>query len=306
MAEAGAPVRFQIGEPWWWITPRWRASCLYDDAARAAFGGDPAGDRRHARGRSARRSATCSTLRARCWPTRPSASPMRYAPLRQAAREVLLLVFTPTVLDPAMPEAPAREPAGRLGLPGVRPVAGRGLRLADRRRRCAAPRGLRRRSTTRLGYPPAAQDYLAGFVLDPDDADDAVAADRRRRSTRRRARGVARRFVWASPQVARDGYTRFATPQEDTMQAFDDVLYPLALGRDAGVSPEFSTSVAVTASGHERRNALWSDARLRFDVGPGHPLRGRARHADRVLPRPARARRAASACPIRSTTARTG
>ena len=53
------------------------------------------------------------------------------------------------------------------------------------------------------------------------------------------------------------------------MQAFDDVAYPLALSRDASVSPEFSTSVAVTASGHERRNALWSDARLRFDVGPG-------------------------------------
>jgi uncharacterized protein (TIGR02217 family) len=27
--------------------------------------------------------------------------------------------------------------------------------------------------------------------------------------------------------------------------------------------------VAVTASGFERRNSLWSDARLRFDVGPG-------------------------------------
>lgn len=53
------------------------------------------------------------------------------------------------------------------------------------------------------------------------------------------------------------------------MNAFDDVSYPLALGRDAQVSPEFSTSVAVTASGHERRNALWADARLRFDVGPG-------------------------------------
>ena len=53
------------------------------------------------------------------------------------------------------------------------------------------------------------------------------------------------------------------------MQAFDDVPYPLALGRDAGVSPEFSTSIAVTASGHERRGSLWSDARLRFDVGPG-------------------------------------
>ena len=42
-----------------------------------------------------------------------------------------------------------------------------------------------------------------------------------------------------------------------------------ALGRSASVAPEFSTSIAVTASGHERRNSLWSDARLHFDVGPG-------------------------------------
>ena len=53
------------------------------------------------------------------------------------------------------------------------------------------------------------------------------------------------------------------------MQAFDDVLFPLALGRDATVTPEFATSVTITASGFERRNSLWSDARLRFDVGPG-------------------------------------
>lgn len=53
------------------------------------------------------------------------------------------------------------------------------------------------------------------------------------------------------------------------MLAFDDLSYPLALGSDAGVSPEFSTSIAVTASGFERRSSLWSDARLRFDVGPG-------------------------------------
>ena len=53
------------------------------------------------------------------------------------------------------------------------------------------------------------------------------------------------------------------------MQAFDDIAYPLPLGLDATIAPEFSTTVAVTASGHERRNSLWSDARLRFDVGPG-------------------------------------
>jgi len=53
------------------------------------------------------------------------------------------------------------------------------------------------------------------------------------------------------------------------MDPFDNVLYPFALGRGASVAPEFSTSIAVTASGHERRNSLWSDARLHFDVGPG-------------------------------------
>jgi uncharacterized protein (TIGR02217 family) len=63
---------------------------------------------------------------------------------------------------------------------------------------------------------------------------------------------------------------RLPLTQDDTdMQAFDDILYPLALGRDATVIPEFSTSVSVTASGFERRNSLWSNARLRFDVGPG-------------------------------------
>ena len=53
------------------------------------------------------------------------------------------------------------------------------------------------------------------------------------------------------------------------MQPFDDVLYPFALGRNTAVAPEFSTSVTVTSSGHERRNSLWSDARVNFDVGPG-------------------------------------
>ncbi len=55
----------------------------------------------------------------------------------------------------------------------------------------------------------------------------------------------------------------------ESLQAFDDLPYPLALGQDAGVSAEFSTSVSLTASGHERRASHWQDARLHFDVGPG-------------------------------------
>lgn len=53
------------------------------------------------------------------------------------------------------------------------------------------------------------------------------------------------------------------------MQAFDDIAYPLPLGRETAIAPEFSTQIMTTASGHERRNSLWADARLRFDVGPG-------------------------------------
>src|SRR5262249_11426950 len=38
--EAGLQPRIQLGEPWWWVKPE-GAICLYDDAARLAFGGSP-------------------------------------------------------------------------------------------------------------------------------------------------------------------------------------------------------------------------------------------------------------------------
>jgi uncharacterized protein (TIGR02217 family) len=105
-------------------------------------------------------------------------------------------------------------------------------------------------------------------VLDPADKDLWRRIDTG--IDEARARDAHEVFVWAMPQICRDGYVRLPANEEDgEMIAFDDVAYPIALGRDATVTPEFSTSVSVTASGFERRNALWSDARLRFDVGPG-------------------------------------
>ncbi len=53
------------------------------------------------------------------------------------------------------------------------------------------------------------------------------------------------------------------------MQAFDDVTFPLEIGRDAMATAEFSTNIVTTMSGHERRNSSWADARLSYDVGPG-------------------------------------
>ncbi len=265
MEECGLPVKLQVGEPWWWVMPD-GSPCLYDDAAKAALGGSPPDI---ATMRGPLDEAQLALLDDAGALLAQSTADLSDA-VRSAANgpaEILLLAFTPTIFDPEMPELKrANLPVG-----WAAPAFDR-LQLedydwlttgADARRRAAYSQ-----VNDRLNYPVELQDYLSGFVLTPENADrewrliDAGLDEAK-------SRGVARRFVWALPQISRDGYTRLAPSQEEQVQAFDDILYPLSLGRDAGVSPEFSTSVAVTASGHERRNSLWSDARLRFDVGPG-------------------------------------
>ena len=264
---AGCAVKFQIGEPWWWVQPQTGAICCYDDAAKLALGGNPVAiaDMRVALS-PAQKAVLDQAGALLAFSTAALAQAVRDAATGTA--EVLLLAFTPTLLDPAMPELKRAA----LPLGWAWPAFDR-LQLEDYDWLTAGADGARRAAyaevAQRLGYPPSAQDYLAGFVLSPENAEiywpriDAALDEAAER-------GVPRRFVWALPQVARDGFVRLPPPPEEPdMNAFDDVTFPLALGRDASVSPEFSTSVAVTASGHERRNALWADARLRFDVGPG-------------------------------------
>ena len=263
---AGLSVLFQIGEPWWWVQPDSGAPCLYDNATRAALGGSPAiiADMR-APIEEAQRNVLDAAGALLAQSTAALAQSVHDA--AGGAAEILLLAFTPTVLNPRMPELyRANLPMG-----WAWPAFDR-LQLEDYDWLTDGADAERRRGiafvTQRLGYPVARQDYMAGFVLLAEDAEtywpriDAALDEARER-------GVTQRFVWAMPQISRDGYTRLPPPGEDTMIPFDDVAYPLTLGGDAAASPEFSTSVAVTASGHEYRNALWSDARMRYDVGPG-------------------------------------
>jgi uncharacterized protein (TIGR02217 family) len=74
-------------------------------------------------------------------------------------------------------------------------------------------------------------------------------------------------FLWALPQVLRDGLTIFG--KEADVAPFDDVTFPIEIGTEASVSPNFSTNIVTSASGFESRNANWAQARLRFDAGPG-------------------------------------
>lgn len=265
LEDAALPVRMQIGEPWWWTTAQGEI-CLYDDAARAAFGGSPPEITDMRQPLDADQIALLEAAGALLAQSTANLT----ADLRAAAAgeaEVLLLAFTPTILDPLMPELyRANLPTG-----WARPAFDR-LQLEDYDWLTSGADALRRNAYTfvdaRLQYPLDEQDYLAGFVLSPADAEEFWARIDAGIDEAAR-RGIDRRYVWALPQVNRDGYTRLPSTGDPDMEAFDDILYPFPLGRSTAVAPEFSTSVTVTASGHERRNSLWSDARMHFDVGPG-------------------------------------
>ena len=263
MMTAGVSVVVQIGEPWWWVTAE-DEICLYDDAAMQL---QPAA----AQIEDLSGPLDADQLALLDWAgsqLATSTNDLRDAIRAHAAgaAKVLLLLFTPTILDPARPELQrANMPAG-----WAWPAYDR-LQLEDYDWLAHGAEALRLKAydfvQQHLNYPIGKQEYLAGFVLQPSDAeefwpridagiDDAIG------------RGILRSFIWALPQVLRDGYVRLPY-QENDVQAFDDLIYPLALGQDTGVSPEFSTTISLTASGHERRNSQWSDARLHYDVGPG-------------------------------------
>ncbi|CAH0350083.1 DUF2460 domain-containing protein [Sphingobium sp. CECT 9361] len=262
---AGLPVRFQVGEPWWWVMPEDGRICLYDDAARAAFGGAPVSipDVRGAL------SAAQRDLLDAAGAVLAASTAALCAAVREVAPGAVthLLAYLPTILDPEAPEAK------RANMPlGWASPAFDVLQLEDydwvtEGRSALTARGVAE-AAARLGYPVAEQQYFAGFVLRAEDAavQWARIADAAGASV---ARGSAATFVWALPQVARDGFTLFRIDGEDAMQAFDDVVFPLSIGREASVSPAFSTQTVESLSGHERRSSDWADARLSFDVGPG-------------------------------------
>jgi uncharacterized protein (TIGR02217 family) len=256
---AGLVPRFQVGEPWWWVTPDHRI-CLYDAAAKAALGGDPVviddvrGSLDTARRALLDRAGTLLAA---------STAALVQAARDAGARQVLLLAYLPTVLDAAAPEVKRAN----LPLGWARPAFDV-LQLEDYDWAATGNAGATARGVAaagaRLGYPASEQHYFAGFVLRPEDRGQWPAIARA--ADVARARGVET-FLWALPQVVRDGFVQF--DGESDVDAFDDVRFPLALGAHAEVMPETSTAIVAGAGGTEARNADWAEPRTRYDVGPG-------------------------------------
>jgi uncharacterized protein (TIGR02217 family) len=262
-AAAGHTPRFQVGEPWWWVLPDGRI-CLYDAAAKAALGGNPV---EIVNVRSTSLTAAQKSLLDAAGELLAASTAALVAAVRldQPTAQALILVYLPTVLDDSAPDLK------RANVPlGWASPAFNVLQLEDYDWVTTGNVGASARGasamTARLNYPVASQHYFSGFVLSATDKaqwrliEDAAAAGR--------ARGVAASFIWALPQVVRDGYTHFDLT-EGPVQAFDDVDFPIALGRKAGVMPGFSTAIVTTASGHEQRNMDWASGRMKYDAGPG-------------------------------------
>nr|WP_310524006.1 DUF2460 domain-containing protein [Polymorphobacter sp.] len=265
---AGVAPRFQIGEPWWWVGPDWKP-CLYDAATVALYLSEtglvaPAiGDIRVVATAAERDWLDwCGGLLGR------ATLALRDAVVSaEPDSQTLLLFYAPQVLNGAAPELIRAN----LPLAWAYPAFDV-LQLEDYDFVTLGDVGGQARARAaigeRLGYPLNRQHYFSGFAATAADWVPIAEA-----AARAMQRGVAETFVWAWPQVARDGFTGFRIDSEDDgeneVAAFHDVRFPLQLGYGATGGPEFSTQVVVTGSGHEQRNSQWSDARLYYDAGVG-------------------------------------
>lgn len=271
-AAAGTPVRFQVGEPWWWVGPD-GAPCFYDQATVdrwIAERGAPPPLMPDVRG--ARTAAETDFLDWLGAQLAAATSGLVAAASAGAGGPVEshLLFYAPQVLDALSPELRrANMPAG-----WAHPAFDV-LQLEDYSFVTGADEAGRARGQAAvdeaLGYPVAAQHYLAGFVAAPADAGlhwpriEAAAGAARRR-------GIAHVFVWAWPQVARDGFVALdgdGREEEAGMAGFHDVAFPLDLGFEAVGGPAFATEVIALSSGHEQRNSQWAQGRLHYEAGIG-------------------------------------
>ncbi|MES3047610.1 DUF2460 domain-containing protein [Sphingomonas faeni] len=259
---AGLAPKFQVGEPWWWVMPDGRP-CFYDASAVAAFAPvEMASIRR------SKTPAQIATLDAAGVCLAASTAALVAAAKGAAPGCVShLLTYLPTVLEAKAPEAK------RANMPvGWASPAFDVLQLEDYDWVTAGDSASSAEGVAvafaRLGYPVERQHYLSGFVLRPDQAAEWGLIEAAAEVAR--VRGVAETFLWALPQVMRDGFVHFDHSEGDEgVDAFDDVLFPLELGREAEVAPGFSTAILTGAGGREARNAAWAEARTSYDVGPG-------------------------------------
>jgi uncharacterized protein (TIGR02217 family) len=268
--EAGLGIRFQVGEPWWWVPEtvggQMGAPCLYDSQTQQRYTQEtgenvPTPLQTLAGNLSAAHLAYLDWCSAKLGQSVLAITQQVRAHYTTA--ETTLLIYLPQIVLADHPNF------ARLNLPEAwakpaYPI----LQIEDygfvTTKNWAAHTQARQQVQARLGYTPQETDYFSGFVLNAQDKAqwqpifEALA----------RTAGYRRRYLWAYPQIIRDGVV-FTKEDSEAMQGFHDVRYPLTLGFGSSGGPEFSTNVVMTASGQETRTIGWRQARRRYEVGSG-------------------------------------
>jgi uncharacterized protein (TIGR02217 family) len=274
--EAGLPIRFQVGEPWWWVPESVDGSlgapCLYDALTQQRYTQET-GQSVPPPLQTLTGSLSAAHLAYLDWCSAQLGQSVlgitAHVKAQYAEAQTTLLIYLPQIVLTNHPNF------ARLNLPKAwaKPAYPL-LQIEDygfvTSKNWAAHASARRAVQTQLGYTPQETDYFAGFVLNAQDkAQWQPIFDALERTALYR-----RRYLWAYPQIIRDGVVfsdqgAFLNQKDETMQGFHDVRYPLALSFGSSGGPEFSTSVVMTASGQETRTIGWRQARRRYEVGSG-------------------------------------
>jgi uncharacterized protein (TIGR02217 family) len=265
----GAPVYCQIGEPWWWHQlDGAQAPCFYDAATTALY--------------SSETGLTIPVMHQDIFET-PSPAQQAYldwlgeklgaATLawRDAIKaaypgaQISLLFYTPQVLREDAPML------ARANLPATWAAPAFDIFQVEDYDHVidghwAAHEKAIKLVEDQLGYTPAQSHYFSGFILSPNNSPLWRHIERAIGDAKTRA--FAETFVWAYPQVMRDGFSYFEL-EEDDVPAFHDVRFPTDISFGSGGGPGFSTSIVEMASGAEQRNVNWAAARAEYDIGTG-------------------------------------
>ncbi len=272
MVEAGLPPVFQIGEPWWWVSlGGTRAPHFYDITALQAYTAETGriAPKMH---KSAEELPDLNQIRYLDWLGEKLGGATHrlrdHVKARYPGAQMTLLFFTPQVLDDKAPMLKRTNfPVSHWAYPAFdfmqvedydHVIAGDWL---------AHQRGLDT-VINELGYPMETTHYFGGFVLNPKSP--VIWKNMERALIDTRKRGFGERAIWAYTQLIRDGVVVFETDGEETdMAGFHDVRLPQAVSFGSTGGPRFSTRVVVTASGHEKRNRDWDQARAEYDLSSG-------------------------------------
>ncbi|GEQ97074.1 hypothetical protein JCM17844_07110 [Iodidimonas gelatinilytica] len=272
MDAAGLPLVFQIGEPWWWVSlGEGRIPHFYDPQTLAAYPletGHPVPEKHQ----SATEIPSAEQQLFLDWlGEKLGAATHRlrdHVKGRYPGAHVALLFFTPQVLDDSAPMLRSVNfPVSHWASPAYDLMQIEDYDHVIDGNWADHARGVDS-VVSELGYPLEKTQFFSGFVLLEEDRHiwrniEFALEDAERR-------GFSERVIWAYTQVVRDGVVMFDLDQkEQDLAGFHDVRLPDTVSFGSTGGPRFSTRVVATASGHERRNRDWDQARADYDISSG-------------------------------------